>query len=523
MRITESLLVQNFLAHSRWSLSRLADAQILLSSGRRLHRPSDDPPAVAKLLAVRSDLREVGAYIDNASAATTVMSLVESSLAQVSDGLLRAKQIVLAGLNSTMGEAEREGMVQEARSLIESLMLVANAEHAGRYLFGGTETRAQPYATVGNSTVYRGNEEDIFEQIGASLRVALSLSGPDAFQTVPARVLGTTDLNPALSTVTALSDLRDGDGVLGGHIRITDSNGVTADLDLMSAETLRDILDGINGAGLSVSADISADGTSIVLTDSGGGSSFHVEDLLGGTLARDLGIAGDSVTGTITGADLDPAVTENTPLALLFGGAGIGPAAWTLRNDSADTMRVATIDPTQVNTVGELLDLIAGARTAQDESLGLWASIDHKSLAIESNRLHTRLSITDSGGGSSAAQFGVTGIFEAQDVFALLRDTADALASGETEELERVLQAISSAVNHTAGLRGTYGARTRQVLELAQKLQSENVDLTLRLSDIEDADLSDAAIQLTEAETVYQASLAASSRLLQMNLFNYIR
>ena len=47
--------------------------------------------------------------------------------------------------------------------------------------------------------------------------------------------------------------------------------------------------------------------------------------------------------------------------------------------------------------------------------------------------------------------------------------------------------------------------------------------MTIRLSDIEDADLSEASIQLTEAQTVYQASLTASARLLQMNLFNYIR
>jgi flagellin-like hook-associated protein FlgL len=523
MRVTESLLVQNFLAHSRWSLSRLADAQTLLSSGKKLQRPSDDPPAIAKLLGVRSDLREVGAYIDNASSATTVMSLVESSLAQVSDALLRAKELVLAGLNATMGAADSEGVAHEVRSLIESLKLVANTEYGGRYLFGGTETKSQPYATVGNSLVYRGNEEDIFEQLGPGLRVALSLSGPDAFQTVPARILGTADLNPALSTVTALTDLRGGDGIMGGHIRITDSNGVSADIDLMSAETIRDILDGINGAGLAVTADISADGKSIVLTDSGGGSSFRVDDLLGGTLAETLGIAGDSSTGTITGADLDPAVTENTPLALLFGGAGIGPATWTLRNDSVDKMRMATIDPTQANTMGDLLDLIAGARTAEGENLGLWASIDRTSLAIESNRLHTRLSVADSGGGSSAQLFGVTGIFEAQDVFELLDETANALTAGETDDLDRVLQAISTAINQTAGLRGTYGARTRQVLDLAQKLQSENVDLTIRLSDIEDADLSEAAIQLTEAQTVYQASLTASSRLLQLNLFDYIR
>jgi flagellin-like hook-associated protein FlgL len=45
----------------------------------------------------------------------------------------------------------------------------------------------------------------------------------------------------------------------------------------------------------------------------------------------------------------------------------------------------------------------------------------------------------------------------------------------------------------------------------------------MRLADIEDADLAQAAIELTQAETVYNASLAAGSRLLQLNLFNYIR
>jgi flagellin-like hook-associated protein FlgL len=49
------------------------------------------------------------------------------------------------------------------------------------------------------------------------------------------------------------------------------------------------------------------------------------------------------------------------------------------------------------------------------------------------------------------------------------------------------------------------------------------VDLTIRLSDIEDIDLAQAALELTQAQTVYNASLSVGTRLLELNLFNFIR
>ena len=63
MRITQNLMLQNFLSRSGGSLERVVEWQNRISSGRQLLRPSDDPRALGKALNVRSDLREAEAYL----------------------------------------------------------------------------------------------------------------------------------------------------------------------------------------------------------------------------------------------------------------------------------------------------------------------------------------------------------------------------------------------------------------------------------------------------------------------------
>lgn len=522
MRVTENLMVTNFLSRSGGALSKLAHVQEQIASGRKNLRPSDDPRALAKSLALKNDLRRVAGFVDNVSSATATMSLTESSLQQVSDMISRARELLVEGANGTNDQEAANAQALELRSLVDSLLLVANRDIGGRHVFGGQETRTPPYAKVGDRVVYQGDEKSIYEEIGPGLRVAVNLTGLDAFQTVPSRITGSTDLDPAASTITPLSDLLGGSGIQSGHIRITDSNGVQADLDLLGATTLGDVLNAINNAGTSIVASLSPDGKNVELTDTGGGPSLSVEDLYGGTLAQSLGIASTSNTGSITGTDLDPAITRNTPMALVLGGAGIGPGTWTLRNFGPELRQEALIDPTQANTVGDLLDLISNAKDGNGDSLGLRARIENGAIAIESTRLHTTVSLSDTSG-TSARDLGIAGAGDAVDLFHLFEAAASAVESRDTDAIDRLLRDVTAAVDHTAGMRGTYGARARQVFSLADSLQGERVDLTIRLSDIEDIDLAQAALELTQAQTVYNASLSVGTRLLELNLFNFIR
>ncbi|MCX7935211.1 MAG: flagellar filament capping protein FliD, partial [Planctomycetota bacterium] len=98
-----------------------------------------------------------------------------------------------------------------------------------------------------------------------------------------------------LSRATALSTLNGGKGVSAGYVRISDAAGRTADLDFTSAKTLGDVIDLINASGLNIAARINDTGDGILLEenpDSGTGNDIRVEELYGGTTARDLGILG---------------------------------------------------------------------------------------------------------------------------------------------------------------------------------------------------------------------------------------
>lgn len=522
MRVTENMVAGNFLANAQRAFSQMAAAQERLSSGRRINRPSDDPSGVARALALDSDLRRTQAYQDNASAATSFMSLTESSLQELSDHLSRAKELLVQGMNDPVDTEGANAIATELRGISDAVLGVANREIGNRSLFGGQSTLTRPFEQVGDRVLYRGDRGDVIQDLGPGLRVAVNLSGLSVFNAVPARLGGTLDLDPALSRITALSDLRNGEGVSGGHVQITDSNGVTADVNLLAATSVGAVIDGINNAGTAVVASLGADGKTIVLTDTGGGASFSVQDLQGGDLARSLGIATTSTTGTITSGDLNPTAGESTPIALLLAGAGLPPGGFTITSELDGETRTAAIDPSTANTVGDLLRLLSQAATPQGESLELTARIDGNGLVIESRRQDAKISVTDPAGGGSGAALGVLGRAEPASVFALLADAAKAVESRDHAGMDALLHSFDDAVNHTAGLRGAYGARARQATDVAQNLQSRSVDLTLRLSDIEDADIAKETIDFTKSQTVYNAALAVGNKIMQRSLFDYL-
>jgi len=122
---------------------------------------------------------------------------------------------------------------------------------------------------------------------------------------------------------TPLSFLNGQRGVSAGRIRITDRSGASADIDLTTALTVRDVLDAINAAsGIDVTASISGD--ALVITDDTGQTvgNLTVEDLDGGRMAMDLGIAGSVADNAIVGQDVN-SLSEGLLLRALNDGNGV--------------------------------------------------------------------------------------------------------------------------------------------------------------------------------------------------------
>ncbi len=122
----------------------------------------------------------------------------------------------------------------------------------------------------------------------AELGLLGSVAGPE---------LAGTDLDPRyVDENTRLATLNGGRGVAGGKIRLTDSNGVSFTVDLGQEKTIADVIRDIEGAGATsdITVSINAEGNGLVISSLTGAGVLRIEEVGGGTTARDLGILGVS-------------------------------------------------------------------------------------------------------------------------------------------------------------------------------------------------------------------------------------
>lgn len=192
-----------------------------------------------------------------------------------------------------------------------------------------------------------------------------------------------------LASETLLAELNGGEGIERGKIRITDSEGGVATVDLSTAVTVGDVLQRINNSS-AIEVTARADGQGLTILDDNGGA-LLIEDVVGSSTATSLGIAA-SGTGSITSGSLYY-ISENTSLSALndgngvsFGAGGPSPVAdFKIKLDDPTDANDQTfnivlgelgtlvdgefeVSDTRVSTVGQLLDRInsqtGGAVTA---------------------------------------------------------------------------------------------------------------------------------------------------------------
>ena len=121
---------------------------------------------------------------------------------------------------------------------------------------------------------------------------------------------------------------------------------------------------------------------------------------------------------------------------------------------------------------------------------------------------------------SAADAFGFTA---GDDLFTVLDDLATAVRSGDTAAvggsgLQRLLDRQRDLTNAL----GAVGARTNSVEHAATHSANRRDEIIAYRSSIVDVDFAEAAVELTAAETAYQAVLAATARLQRTNLLDYL-
>ncbi|MBI2477605.1 MAG: flagellar filament capping protein FliD, partial [Planctomycetia bacterium] len=157
-----------------------------------------------------------------------------------------------------------------------------------------------------------------------------------------------------------LDSLGGGDG-LGtlGILGFTNRAGVSASVNLSSAETLQDVIDGIHAAGIGVTARVNDARNGIRLTDTSGGSSNLVIANGDTTNTADLlRIATDDAVSTVNSGSLDlQTFNENIALSSLNGGNGVGKGSF-LITDTNGQVGAVNLTVLAATNAGDAIDAI---------------------------------------------------------------------------------------------------------------------------------------------------------------------
>ena len=115
--------------------------------------------------------------------------------------------------------------------------------------------------------------------------------------------------------------------------------------------------------------------------------------------------------------------------------------------------------------------------------------------------------------------FGPTG----NSVFDHLADLAAALRSGNQAGISNAITQLNTDRDTITTARTEVGSRQLRVEKAIQGSQDDDLRLSSSLSEVENADLPKVIVDLQMQQTAYQASLAATARVMQPSLLDFLR
>ena len=127
--------------------SRQAGLQNQVATGQRITNPSDDPAAIARVLKLQGEKREIQQFARNNDRALNVSQSSFAAIEQMKHQSDRAGEIAVLGTGTTSPDAYR-AYASETDQMIEQALQTVNTKYGGEHLFGGTKSDVAPFTAA---------------------------------------------------------------------------------------------------------------------------------------------------------------------------------------------------------------------------------------------------------------------------------------------------------------------------------------------------------------------------------------
>ena len=144
MRITNSIISNNYLNALNQSLERQSQIQEQLTDGKAIHRPSDDPIKTIRSLRFNTNATMNDQFAQNVSDATSWMESTDGAMSDLSNIMIRIKELTVSA-DGTKPADSLNAIGAEIDQLINQVVTIGNTKVGDRYIFAGQMDSTQPF------------------------------------------------------------------------------------------------------------------------------------------------------------------------------------------------------------------------------------------------------------------------------------------------------------------------------------------------------------------------------------------
>ncbi|HAK89959.1 MAG TPA: flagellar hook-associated protein 3 [Nitrospiraceae bacterium] len=179
MRVTTRMFFDRFLSGFQSNMEAILKTQEQISSGKRVNRPSDDPAALSKITAYKTQISRIVEYKRSITTANSMVGSLDKALLSLTDTLNRARELGLEGADASATGSDRLLIAKEISALFEHAIDIANTKVGDRYIFSGYKSDTAPIDK--NTGEFVGDSNSITLNISANTEIKLNVSASDLF------------------------------------------------------------------------------------------------------------------------------------------------------------------------------------------------------------------------------------------------------------------------------------------------------------------------------------------------------
>jgi flagellar hook-associated protein 3 FlgL len=224
MRVTNNMMTDSLVRYLTSQNEALYERQTVISSQKRINRPSDDPIGMGRVLDYRQTLSSIEQYETNIQNGQKRLEITEITLDLVDELMQGVRAIAMTEAGGTT--ESRQLTAGQVKNMFDQILDLANSKLNGDYMFSGYQTRTAPFSrddtlatTFDRFTVtYNGDDGDAQFIVAPNTEITIDADGQPLFHNAAAGGINIfdamRDLIVALETddtvaITAQADLVD--------------------------------------------------------------------------------------------------------------------------------------------------------------------------------------------------------------------------------------------------------------------------------------------------------------------------